>query len=130
MVQDNLTYNELKTVYINEEGLYKLMFHCKLPVAKKFQKWIFKEVLPNIRKTGRFELRNTIKIKEEELAKAVEKLAIKDKEVEDAEERAKQAEEARIKAERKAIRINNHKGKKVGMDLYSHNKILLSRTYV
>jgi prophage antirepressor-like protein len=106
MVQDNLTYNELKTVYINEEGLYRLMFHCKLPVAKKFQKWIFKEVLPNIRKTGRFELRNTIKIKEEELAKAVEKLAIKDKEVEDAEERANQAEEARIKAERKSIRIN------------------------
>jgi hypothetical protein len=48
----------------------------------------------------------TRKIQDSQLTEAMEKLAIKDKEVEDAEERAKQAEEARIKAERKSIRIN------------------------
>ena len=65
---NHLSYNDLKATYINEEGLYRLMFHCKLPVAKKFQKWIFKEVLPTIRRTGKFELQNALKTKEEELS--------------------------------------------------------------
>jgi prophage antirepressor-like protein len=41
---------ELLTVY--EPGLYRLIMKSRKPEAKKFQKWIFKEVLPSIRKYG------------------------------------------------------------------------------
>jgi prophage antirepressor-like protein len=81
--QPKLSYNELQMIYINEEGLYRLIFNCQLPVAKKFQKWIFKEVLPTIRKTGKFELKNALKSKEDELSQAMERLAIKEKSEED-----------------------------------------------
>jgi prophage antirepressor-like protein len=94
---NNLKYNDLKATYINEEGLYRLMFHCKLPVAKKFQKWIFKEVLPTIRKTGKFELKNALKSKENELALAMERLAIKDK---SEEELQRQLEQEKLRAEK------------------------------
>ena len=37
---------------INESGLYSLIFGSQLPVAKKFKRWVFHEVLPSIRKYG------------------------------------------------------------------------------
>lgn len=37
---------------INESGLYSLILASKLPTAKKFKKWITREVIPSIRKTG------------------------------------------------------------------------------
>ena len=39
-------------VIINEAGVYQLIFHSKLDSAKQFQKWVFEEVLPSIRKNG------------------------------------------------------------------------------
>ena len=40
---------------INESGLYSLILSSKLPNAKKFKRWVTSEVLPQIRKTGRYE---------------------------------------------------------------------------
>lgn len=37
---------------INESGLYSLVISSKLPTAKQFKRWITKEVIPSIRKTG------------------------------------------------------------------------------
>lgn len=45
---------ELLTV--TESGLYKLIFKSRKPVAKRFQKWVFSEVLPAIRKTGTYSI--------------------------------------------------------------------------
>lgn len=42
---------------VNEPGLYRLIFKSNRPEAKKFQKWIYHEVLPQIRKTGVYKLR-------------------------------------------------------------------------
>lgn len=39
-------------VFINESGIYSLVFGSKLPNAKKFKHWVTSEVLPSIRKTG------------------------------------------------------------------------------
>lgn len=39
-------------VIINEAGVYQLIFRSKLDSAKQFQKWVFEEVLPSIRKNG------------------------------------------------------------------------------
>lgn len=44
-------------VLINESGLYSLILSSKLPSAKKFKRWVTKEVLPTIRKTGGYQQR-------------------------------------------------------------------------
>lgn len=41
---------------INESGLYSLIIASKLPEAKKFKRWVTSEVLPAIRKTGRYQV--------------------------------------------------------------------------
>ena len=45
-----------KVIFINESGLYSLILSSKLPQAKAFKRWVTSEVLPSIRKTGRYEL--------------------------------------------------------------------------
>lgn len=37
---------------INEPNIYRLIAHSKLPNAVKFEKWIYEEVIPSIRKNG------------------------------------------------------------------------------
>lgn len=39
-------------VFINESGMYALIFGSKLPSAIEFKHWVTSEVLPSIRKTG------------------------------------------------------------------------------
>lgn len=39
------------TVLINEQGLYLLIYASELKTAREFRRWVFKEVLPSIRKT-------------------------------------------------------------------------------
>lgn len=41
--------------FINESGLYSLILSSKLPKAKEFKRWVTSEVLPTIRKTGKYE---------------------------------------------------------------------------
>jgi prophage antirepressor-like protein len=43
-----------KVNLISESGLYALVFKSSKPSAKKFRKWVTKEVIPAIRKTGSF----------------------------------------------------------------------------
>ena len=43
-------------VFIDETGLYELVFKSRLPTAKDFREWIFSEVLPTIRKYGYFNM--------------------------------------------------------------------------
>ncbi len=41
---------------ISESGLYALILRSRKPQAKTFRKWVTSEVLPSIRKTGKYEL--------------------------------------------------------------------------
>jgi len=41
---------------INESGLYSLVLGSRKPEAKPFKKWVTSEVLPAIRKSGRYEV--------------------------------------------------------------------------
>lgn len=38
--------------FINEGNLYRLIVSSKLPSAEKFERWVFDDVLPSIRKNG------------------------------------------------------------------------------
>ena len=40
--------------YISESNLYRLIIRSKLPAAEKFERWVFDEVLPSIRKHGAY----------------------------------------------------------------------------
>ena len=46
-----------KTMIINESGLYSLVLSSKLPSAKKFKRWVTSEVLPALRKTGQYQVK-------------------------------------------------------------------------
>lgn len=41
---------------VNEPGLYTLILGSRKPEARAFKKWVTSEVLPSIRKTGRYEV--------------------------------------------------------------------------
>ena len=46
---------------INESGLYSLILSSKLDSARRFKRWVTSEVLPTIRKNGRYELESKAK---------------------------------------------------------------------
>lgn len=41
-----------RITFINESGLYSLIFNSTLPKAKEFRRWVTSKVLPSIRKYG------------------------------------------------------------------------------
>ena len=47
----------LKTYLVNESGLYATILRSNKPIARKFKRWVTKEVLPTIRKTGSYSIR-------------------------------------------------------------------------
>ena len=42
------------TKFITEGDIYRLIAHSKLPGAERFERWVFDEVLPSIRKHGAY----------------------------------------------------------------------------
>lgn len=45
---------------VNEPGLYRLIFQSRKPEAESFKNWIFREVLPTIRRTGTYTQEQTL----------------------------------------------------------------------
>lgn len=56
---DNLGRTQTAS-FVNESGLYSLIFGSKLDSAKVFKKWVTSEVLPTIRKHGVYATPQTI----------------------------------------------------------------------
>jgi prophage antirepressor-like protein len=48
---------------VNEAGLYNLVMRCDKPEAQKFREWICEDVLPSLRKKGKYELDQEIQKK-------------------------------------------------------------------
>ena len=51
-------------LFIPEGDVYRLIAHSKLPKAVEFESWVFDEVLPMIRKTGAYALRDSYQIED------------------------------------------------------------------
>ena len=47
------------TIFINESGLYKLIFKSKMKKAKIFTNWVTNDVLPSIRKFGYYKIKKS-----------------------------------------------------------------------
>lgn len=56
-IRDSMGREQHPTI-INESGLYSLVLGSKLPGAKRFRRWVTNEVLPSIRKTGKYATQN------------------------------------------------------------------------
>ena len=50
-ISDSLCRTQIAN-FVNEDGLYDVIFDSNKPEAKAFRKWVTSEVLPNIRKHG------------------------------------------------------------------------------
>ena len=46
------------TLYLTEGGLFQLIFSSKMEMAQNFQRWVFNEVLPSIKRTGAYSFNN------------------------------------------------------------------------
>ena len=56
--RDTPTSSGIQTMsFVNESGLYALIFGSKLESSRQFKKWVTSEVLPSIRKTGSYTAR-------------------------------------------------------------------------
>ena len=44
----------VEMLFIPEGDVYRLIVHSKLPTAERFERWVFDEVLPSIRKHGAY----------------------------------------------------------------------------
>ncbi len=74
-----------KVVIINESGLYSLVLSSKLPSAKKFKRWVTSEVLPALRKTGQYQVKELSgsELMAKALIEAQSVLAAKDKQIQE-----------------------------------------------
>lgn len=84
---------------INESGLYRLIFRSNKKDAQRFQDWVFEEVLPQIRKTGRYEAEDPVERYPQ--LRAIRELVTATAEAQLAAERAQEQAEA---AQRQATR--------------------------
>lgn len=75
--------------FIPESDLYRLVFGSKLPSAERFVDWVTEEVLPSIRKTGRYE--NRPMTVAENLAAQAQLLVEQEKRIERIEQRVETA---------------------------------------
>lgn len=74
-----------KTIFVNESGLYALIFGSKLESAQKFKRWVTSEVLPALRKTGQYQVKELSgsELMAKALIEAQNVLAAKDKQIEE-----------------------------------------------
>ena len=74
-----------EAIFINESGLYSLVLSSKLPSAKKFKRWVTSEVLPTLRKTGQYQVKELSgsELMAKALIEAQSVLAAKDKQIEE-----------------------------------------------
>lgn len=74
MVKVTTVTGEKDAVFINEAGLYHLIFRSNKPKAKDFANWVCETVLPEIRRTGFF---GTLEIKDQiSIAKQIDCLSL------------------------------------------------------
>ena len=67
---------------VNESGLYDLIFMSRKPEAKAFKRWVTHDLLPTLRKTGRYEVEPVARPLPASYAEALRELAAQVEETE------------------------------------------------
>ena len=60
-------------VFLTEQGLYKMLFISKMPIAETFQSWVF-EVIKEIRLTGQYKLNKEVEELKQQLEEKQDEL--------------------------------------------------------
>ena len=92
--------------FVNESGLYSLIFGSKLESAKQFKHWVTADVLPSIRKHGMYATEATVESMLSDPESAIEMLRAYQKERQErlaAQHRAEQLEQQRIEDKPKVV---------------------------
>lgn len=84
---------ERKTWMVNEFGLYSLVLKSRKPEAKEFKRWITHEVLPAIRKAGRYTSEEE-KAREEKLQTIAREIQLLSSEKDDLQKRLNEKKKA------------------------------------
>ena len=75
-----------KKWFLTEAGFYSFIITCRSNMAKEFKKWVVKDVLPSIRKTGSYTLANKTNIQLQQINSNLENhLKIKDEKMKELE---------------------------------------------
>ncbi|QIA76131.1 P22AR C-terminal domain-containing protein [Rodentibacter caecimuris] len=53
----NTVNKRAQVLFVNESGMYSLILSSKLESAKRVKRWVTSEILPQIRKTGKYQLK-------------------------------------------------------------------------
>lgn len=53
---DDAIQRKRDTTIVNEPGVFRLIFTSRVPAAERFKRWLAHEVLPALRRTGRFQM--------------------------------------------------------------------------
>lgn len=97
--------------YISEGDVYRLIIRSKLPSAEKFERWIFDEVIPSVRKNGGYISGQENLTDEELLSKALlvaqNKIADRDRIIASKQERIEQMRPKEIFADSVATSKNS-----------------------
>lgn len=100
VIPDSLGRQQEMT-FINEDGLYDVILDSRKPQAKAFRKWITSEVLPSIRKTGGYSVRQRYEIPQS----YSEALMLAAKQAQQIEEQQKEIEAKEKQIEQDAPRV-------------------------
>ena len=50
-----------EATFLNEPGFYRVVMRSRVELAEPFKRWVFREVLPSIRKTGQYQVHQDAK---------------------------------------------------------------------
>lgn len=63
-----------RSLYVSEPGFYKLITRSRLPVAKRFTDWVYEDLLPTVRKYGKYTQKKELENEMKELSKKIKVL--------------------------------------------------------
>ncbi len=69
------TGQTVRLIIVNESGLYRLVMRSRKAEAELFQQWVFAEVLPQIRKTGQYQVQRQPRTQIQILQESIQVLA-------------------------------------------------------
>jgi anti-repressor protein len=116
-IQDSLGRTQ-QANFVNEDGLYDVILDSRKPEAKAFRKWVTSEVLPSIRKTGKYDVQQQYQIP----SSFSEALMLAAKQAEQIEAQQKQLAAAETANKQLTCKVNEMKEKVSYLDQILSNK--------
>ena len=84
-MNNRLCSGNYEIIFIEESNFYRLVIKSTLPSAEKFQDWVVEEILPSLRETGKYEIKDETQeeneVSEEERLETIKEVAENDSHV-------------------------------------------------